>query len=611
MAHWVSRRSAFGFEANLMSKVLLLLLAVVQSALIHAPESHLKLGSYFIKSDRGFLCAEPKGHVRHCKLEERPTRWEYVRNAIGFGLKTENGAYMSVEFRTPVKRGFEIKTIAGQPRMAIITRGLGSLRDEASFKVYLGMDRFQAIAFYLDSDRYDAGRVLAWPRTEFYQQEFHFVPGQPEHSCHVSLDQLMTASHIFQEAFRPFPVQSNTIKALVNEKLTHRLLPVKVQRAHTIETQAQGVQILMAPESYALIDRYLKFKKEFGSPTEKTVYQSLRNTDALIDRLLQKRPLSFFTSTDSTILRQHHKGSPKALQSEWFKVGTTQEGLIKMADYLTYEEMELAALLAVSTPTYFINEGSRENGGKKGKNWTYPLKGYIIGAVGARFEVPGRMEHRHMVLPKGVASGALPTDQLSRLWQAFYHQSSPLKDSDYIGANDRLHMPTFRVRLERILDPILKQANALGIANKKNTVLRLVGFGLGAWSLNGASKEQEGALRIVLRHMLHSNSLPALARIDMLWMGTEGDSELIHDRTKHHTISIAYTKGNPADPVEPGELLVATYAWDGNSFPGNEYWAGMLNESGDPAAAASTTIQELQNPFINTCLKARNALTVL
>ena len=47
-------------------------------------------------------------------------------------------------------------------------------------------------------------------------------------------------------------------------------------------------------------------------------------------------------------------------------------------------------------------------------------------------------------------------------------------------------------------------------------------------------------------------------------------------------------------------LVVAMFAWDGNSFVGNEYWEGALAASGDPAAASCSFIPQLLNPDINS-----------
>jgi hypothetical protein len=78
-----------------------------------------------------------------------------------------------------------------------------------------------------------------------------------------------------------------------------------------------------------------------------------------------------------------------------------------------------------------------------------------------------------------------------------------------------------------------------------------------------------------------------------------------------NTITIHFSQRNPADPLtgnNAGKLLVAMYAWDGNAYPGNEYWDGALSASGDPAAACCSTIAELQNPEINEYLLSNEPL---
>ena len=79
-------------------------------------------------------------------------------------------------------------------------------------------------------------------------------------------------------------------------------------------------------------------------------------------------------------------------------IGTPQEqSPLVLADLQSYDEMALSALVGMSVPTHFINEGGRRNRGEFNQV-AYEPKGVYAGLVGARFERPRLMEWKHLIV---------------------------------------------------------------------------------------------------------------------------------------------------------------------------------------------------------------------
>lgn len=63
-------------------------------------------------------------------------------------------------------------------------------------------------------------------------------------------------------------------------------------------------------------------------------------------------------------------------------IGSDEESAeIKIESYLTYDEIQLSALLSTSCETFFINDGKRVNNGVKSTMNGYPLEGFIMGIL--------------------------------------------------------------------------------------------------------------------------------------------------------------------------------------------------------------------------------------
>eukprot|EP01083_Nonionella_stella_P223931 797520_1 len=119
------------------------------------------------------------------------------------------------------------------------------------------------------------------------------------------------------------------------------------------------------------------------------------------DRISTKRAVVFYQKYDSYMLRNGRKGASnwEAIGTEFESIDDNNDGTTPLlSDYLSYDELLISSLCGISSPTHFINDGSRRNCGRVRKNSIYPIQGIYMGLVGARFEKNDVMEYSLMVV---------------------------------------------------------------------------------------------------------------------------------------------------------------------------------------------------------------------
>jgi hypothetical protein len=65
---------------------------------------------------------------------------------------------------------------------------------------------------------------------------------------------------------------------------------------------------------------------------------------------------------------------------------------------MSYDEMLVSALLGVAVPSFFINDGNRDNAALPGAPGTFEEQGVVVDQVGCRFERVALMEWTMMVV---------------------------------------------------------------------------------------------------------------------------------------------------------------------------------------------------------------------
>lgn len=400
-----------------------------------------------------------------------------------------------------------------------------------------------------------------------------------------------------------FPMKSpNSSNLLVNFATTDQL------RKEVVE-HAQGTRPILHNKTVRLMEEFLKYKTTNGSQKEKDLYAKM-TVPEFITRLLCKRPLAFFGGNDHCLLRD---GETQGL-SGFDVIGTDADdgtGALTLGEYLSYDEIQIAALVGMSVPTHFINDGSRFNMGMLGQDGQYEKKGVYVGLVGARFERPELMEYQHMFVTEAqntVKNGyGNPDNAKFKHWTEFYDidhfptceevEKNSLNFA--LTSHGYLNLEVYKKRLQMVIEPFLFDANHRAKEKGKMAYVHAVGLGLGVWAVDECA--QAFVMLNVYAELIKENNFENIADIDFSWFPEECNRhEVVKAAAKKKNIAIHFSRRNPAAKLEENKLLVASYAWDGNSFPGNEYWIRKWRASGDPAAACCSFISELQNPYINS-----------
>ncbi|KAK4959671.1 hypothetical protein LTR66_002415 [Elasticomyces elasticus] len=368
---------------------------------------------------------------------------------------------------------------------------------------------------------------------------------------------------------------------------------VKNFDATTVASDACGTTIVVHSRFPQLVDAFLNHKRDHGSHYEKALYGDPASFTWRheVARLFDKRPLTFMGPVDHTLLRDNTEIPGRASQ-EWDRNGTEAQHLnqkLTLDEYLSYDEIMLSSLAGVSGSSFFINDGNRYNHAMPGKPGTFQERGIIIGLVGPRFEREDRMDSVH-VLPS--VENPQQDQRLTKIFQAFFgvERSFAVEDGFDVGM--------YKARMRITIDILLLEANDRAKAQGTTAYTYVVGLGLGVWRYY--HQQAEWYLDAVTSALTELH-LPHISTLEFAYIKVDDEpcQKRAIEAASQQNIKVIFSRRNAAEKLATDELLVLSYAWDGNAFPGNEYWVGSLSGSGDPAAACMSTIPELHNPLVN------------
>eukprot|EP00484_Ammonia_sp_Unknown_P020029 CAMPEP_0197030192 /NCGR_PEP_ID=MMETSP1384-20130603/9471_1 /TAXON_ID=29189 /ORGANISM="Ammonia sp." /LENGTH=648 /DNA_ID=CAMNT_0042459487 /DNA_START=190 /DNA_END=2136 /DNA_ORIENTATION=- len=426
-------------------------------------------------------------------------------------------------------------------------------------------------------------------------------------------------------------------------------------------------------EKGEVFEKFIDYKLKSGTKAEQQYYKQFKeDVKAFIASLIKKRARIFFGPKDWTVLKEEQGNFIVPLP--WHKIGKDEwednkdmnatgrveafgkwisesfpnlsagfPGKFGVADYLeqskqqvaaftihnylSYDEMQLAALMIAAGPTTFYSNCFLKYDASFGKRLygenEFVKNGYIVGAVGPRMEKPGVMDFALMLDPtlaelRQVIYGAefktlpLPSNSNSsefitlpwwdNVWWDWVRPQNGWQNEPWwqyarqtteeqtlnkktgkpieIQIPRKLHNKRLQISYGAYLDFAHQTMKKLQKENNETKAyIMMLAIGGGAWSINPAQpKYSWPAIRELLEQRSeYSATIGTLHFVAFpeTYIDANGQEQAFPAGQTVNGITITNAAiSGPTGRIKGDENTVrfTVYPWDGNALPGNEWW---------------------------------------
>lgn len=305
------------------------------------------------------------------------------------------------------------------------------------------------------------------------------------------------------------------------------------------------------------------------------IYKSLGTWDKLAERLLTKRVLWYYGNEDLW-------GCYEGANLEPGKGFKSYLGFVKdrLGQYLHPDESVISALLGLKVPSFAYDSGQRVRACQVKRPQPDKREVVMLPQVGVRLEPHSRLEYGDLFLMTG-ANVQTPFQQALNQGLRELYPEITLYES--------------RCRM------VIQQAVNAAVNHDKPTHLILTGLGQGVWQGGYGAKTVplfSNALIAVIRDLKNTGNLTFMTVMDYKanQFSIEEMKQACQDK---FNFEYEPTDTTPIFGRQHGLVDMFSFAWDGMSLVGNEYYDGLCHQSADPAAAYSTSVAFVSHPRIN------------